>query len=92
MIRFTQYIRPRGNREFVDIDRGAEMNANAEKLLASGWGLSCEVLRDGTVAFYAEKGMESDDPIQLIELSPNGPTVRDAVDKLILNALRVEKL
>lgn len=89
---FTQYIRPRGERKLVEIERPDEIVTLAKKIVALGYVFECEVLGDAqsTVSFtIGDPKREIDVAIQLV---PNGPRVPETVDKLITNFAKARGL
>lgn len=84
-IPFTQYCPPNGRKQFIEISRSAEVEAIAQRFIASGGRYECEVLRTGQVSFTAVKafnGMdEGDVAIELSTNEPGAPGI--AVDKLV---------
>ena len=81
---FTQFLRPDGRRNEVQIPRPAPVVAAADFLDARGYSLQCEVLQTGQVSLTVFSGELEEDVA--IELCENGPDVLDAVDRLILGA------
>jgi len=82
-ISFTQYMRPDGRRVSVTIDRPAEIEALADHFLASGGRYECEHLTTGHVSLTAVKMVDDEMADVEIEVCANGPTVPDAVDRLV---------
>jgi len=78
-IAFTQYLRPNGRQEIVHIERPDDIAAQAEKIVAAGFALECEVLMTGHVSFSIA-GDKGDVDIEVV---PNGPGVPDAIDRMI---------
>jgi len=83
-IPFTQYLLPDGRTAHVEIERSPEVEAQAERFLALGGHFDAEVLRTGEVSFTAEVG----DDLCAIEVTPNGPAVLAAVDRLVATAAK----
>jgi hypothetical protein len=84
-IPFTQYLRPDGREIATSIDRPAEVEQLAQVVIRSGARFESEVLANGTISLECV-GPEDDDGDRdslAIELSENGPTVLDAVDRLV---------
>jgi len=78
-IPFTQYLRPDGRKRDVTIERSPEVEALAQRFIASGGKFECEELRTGEASFTAVKyGRDV-----AIELVPNGPAVPAAVDRVV---------
>lgn len=82
-IRFTQYLRPKGQQEPVYIQRSQEVEAKAETLSTLGYRFECEVLRTGDVSLTIVHPHHAAEGDLAIELVPNGPSVPAAVDTLI---------
>jgi hypothetical protein len=81
-IKFTQYLRPNGEKRDVTIERPDVVSDIAKRIIAAGYVLECEVLSDEqTCSFTIGDPREEIDVA--IELCPNGPKVPVAVDKLI---------
>ena len=78
-IPFTQYLRPNGRKRPVDIERSPEIEAIAQRFIESGGKYECEELSTGHASLTAVK--YGDDVA--IELTMNGPSVPDAVDRLV---------
>lgn len=83
MIPFTQYLRPAGRTRVVRIDRPAEVEATAHRLIDAGVRFEAEVLTTGEVSLTAE---DRDGEQLAIEVVPNGPGVSEAVDRLVAAA------
>lgn len=81
-IPFTQYLMPGGRKTSVEIDRPPEVEQLADEVISRGWVFECEMLRTGAISFTVSDGEDD----VCIELSPNGPQVLDAVDKLVRDA------
>lgn len=88
MIPFTQYMRPHGRREPVEIAMPEELERLARALLNVGAIFEVEVLQTSHVSLECICGRDEDrDPIVLAhELCANGPAVPVAVDKLVRDA------
>lgn len=83
MIPFTQYLRPNGRPRETGIDRPADVEALAERFIASGGWFEAEVLSTGDVSLTA-CAIVDDEPQDIdIEIAPNGPEVPQAVDRLV---------
>lgn len=83
MIPFTQYLRPNGRREAVEINRPDAIEAIAQRFIASGGRYTCEVLTNGMVSLAAEKVWEGEERDVVIVLSQNGPVIDEKVDELV---------
>ena len=84
MCRFIQYLRPYGNKKEVLVDRPPEIETKAQTLWENSCRLECEVLTTDEVSLTCERGGET----LAIEISPNGPEVLDAVDKVVETAFK----
>ena len=82
-IKFTQYVLPNGHKRDEFIDRPAEIEALADKFVASGGWYEAEILRTGEVSFTACRRVDGEPQDIDIEVVPNGPAVLDAVDRLV---------
>lgn len=82
-IEFTQYIMPYGRPQPVSIDRPDEIAAKAKAITDEGYRFECEVLSTGEVSLT----VCDDDGDLDIEVVPNGPSVPEAVDRLITRFL-----
>lgn len=87
-IQFKQYIRPDGFTKSVSIDRPAEIEEKAAMLVASGYVFEAEVLTTGEVSLTIEYDFDDESPFVTMEVVPNGPGVPDAVDRLVLSAMK----
>ncbi len=86
-IKFTQYLRPDGQKNEIVIHRPEQIADKAADLVSAGWKLEAEVLMTGQVSLTCELLDDEGDPIgDFIEVVPNGPQVLGAVDKLITEA------
>lgn len=82
-IKFTQFIRPHGDRKCVDFNPDdPEVERLAAELVDAGWSFECEVLVDGTVSFDC---CDDETPLAM-ELTENGPPVVAAVSRLVRGA------
>lgn len=79
-IPFTQFLRPDGRPTDVTIERGAEVEAKAQAIIARGLRFECEVLRTGHVSLTITDDERGDLAIQLCA---NSEAVPAAVDRLI---------
>lgn len=85
-IPFTQYLRPNGRKSQIAIERSAEVEAKAQKIIEAGYGFECEMLQTGEIHLDCcnmEQQIAS-------EVVPNGPQVIAAVDRVVEHAF--EKL
>ena len=84
VIPFTQYLLPDGRRIPTEIDRPTEIEAIAQRFIASGGRYESEILRTGQVSLTAVKrwhGEEQDVAIVLCE-NESGK-IGEATDKLV---------
>lgn len=78
-IKFTQFMRPDGQRKPVEIDAGDEVQGMADELAGAGWQFETEVLTTGAV--HADCCNEDG---QLgVALVDNGPGVPAAIAKMV---------
>lgn len=90
MIPFTQYLLPDGRKRQVGVERPPDIEALAERFIASGGWFEAEILTTGEVSLTACDTID-DEPQDIdIELAPNGPEVPEAVDRLILRISKEE--
>jgi hypothetical protein len=85
MIPFTQYLRPDGRKEPVEIDRPPEIEQLAQEFIARGGYFECEELNTGHASFTAGHPDAEEGDIA-IEVVMNGPDVLEAVDRLVRKA------
>lgn len=86
MIPFTQYLRPDGRRQIVEIDRSAEIEELASQFIAAGGAYECEELTTGHASLTAvHPDCETGDCA--IEVVMNGPAVPDAVDRVVRRSI-----
>lgn len=80
-IKFTQFLRPNGTPVPVEVDMPEDVEKMAHQLIDSGYKFEIEQLTTGEVHMDCSKpGAEA--PIAL-ELCQNGPSVIDAIDRLV---------
>ena len=82
-IPFTQYLRPDGRKTPVEIDGSAEIEGLAESFIAAGGRYECEHLTTGHASLTAVYFVDGEDQDIAIEVTPNGPEVVPAVDRLV---------
>lgn len=84
---FTQYLRPDGRKQSIEITLDDEAAKKAQELLDLGFYFEAEVLINGMCSFtiggYDPRIEEQSD--LAIKLCPNGPAVRAAVRQMIMN-------
>ena len=87
MIPFTQFMLPMGKARPVFVERGDEVERLALEFISRGGVFECEVLGTGEVSLTACV-LEDDNGLVDIacELTKNGPSVPDAVDRLVHKA------
>jgi hypothetical protein len=90
MITVTQYLRPNGRRQLIEVDRPPEIEEKAAKLMELGLTIDAEVLTTGHVSVSV--GDPKLDEYVWVEVSPNNEKVLEAFDRVINGAylLRVE--
>ncbi|MBE3138152.1 MAG: hypothetical protein IMZ43_12295 [Thermoplasmata archaeon] len=76
-IGLIQYMRPDGRKMTVMASVEDQVAGMAEGMI-----LSCEVLTTGEVAIYARYPRDEEED-ESLELSPNGPEVQEALQRLI---------
>ena len=88
MADFTQYLRPYGDKKRISIYLSVEVEQMAKELTAPGADcqLEAEVLTTGQCSFTVEKEWNDDTEVLAYEICPNGPGVKDVVERLIRNA------
>ena len=87
MIRFTQYLRPNGEKRLIEISRPPEIEAKAKRLVEYGCRLEAEVLTTQEISLTVEVEVTGGDVDTLAhEIVGNGPPVLDAVDRLVCKA------
>ena len=84
-ILFTQYKMPHGFTEDVTTDSTPEIEAKAHELLDFGFKFDIEMLSTGMISMTCEKEGEEDE-IVAIELSENGPEIREKLISLVNTA------
>ena len=80
---FTQYVLPWGEKRSLEIEVSADAAAMAREVIASGLSFECEILSTDEISLTA---MHPDDGDVAIEIVPNGPGMREAVERLIVSA------
>ena len=86
-IPFTQFLLPRGERRQTQINRPAQIEAEADAFINSGGRFESEMLADlQTVSLTAVHKVDGDDADVACEICENGPAVLDAVDRLVYQA------
>lgn len=83
-IQFTQYLRPNGRKSQVTIERSAEIEVKAQKIIDAGYNFECEVLRTGEIHLDC-CNMEREIAVEVV---PNGPEVVAAVDRIVERAFQ----
>lgn len=80
----TQFMLPDGRRKAITVERPREIAERAHKIIGRGLRFEAEVLMTGQVSLtVSDPGEEVD---LFIEISPNGPEVLEAFDRLVLAA------
>lgn len=88
MIPFTQYLRPFGEKKPVEIDRPADVEAAAHRLIDLGCKFDIEELRTLQISMTCECDEFEDDEVLAHEICANGPPVLVAVDRLVAVATK----
>lgn len=88
-IPFTQYLLPDGRTRQETIDRPADIEEMARKVMAVGGRFEAEILRTGHVSFEVVKDNGGETETVAIKICDNGPNVLAAVDKLVTDAHRI---
>lgn len=83
-IQFTQYMLPNGRKSQVTIERSAEIEAKAQKIIEAGYDFECEMLRTGEIHLDC---CNTERQIA-VEVVPNGPEVVAAVDRIVERAFQ----
>jgi hypothetical protein len=83
-IPFTQYLRPKGKRKRVVIDRPDEIEDMANELYDLGFHFEVEILQTGQVSMSVFDTHEGVNVASVI--CENGPEVGESVDKLVRRA------
>lgn len=87
-IPFTQYLRPNGRKSPQWIERPAQIEEAAKKFIAAGGYYESELLITGEASLTAVKVIDGEPQDIAIKIVPNGPTVCEAVDALVLESLK----
>jgi hypothetical protein len=80
IIPFTQYLLPHGHRRETTIEVSHEIARMAHGIIRRGLAFECEVLTTGEVSLTITDPENGDLAFQVV---PNGPGVRDAVERLV---------
>jgi len=83
MIKFTQYLRPNGIKQAVEIKRPKAVEEMADKIIEAGGEFEVEVLSTGTISLEVVREKDGDMETLSAEICDNGPAVLIAVDKLV---------
>lgn len=81
-IHFIQYLRPRGQKSHVSIERPDHIAKAADNIVEHGFRFECEVLSNGMASLTISDDFD-DYGHELV--SANSPAVPAAVDKLVTN-------
>jgi hypothetical protein len=79
-IKFTQFLMPFGTPKPVSIDRPAPIADMADKIVAKGYRLECEMLPTREISLTITNDKDGDVAIEVV---PNGPEVPVAIDRMI---------
>ncbi len=89
-IRFTQFLRPNGERRAIEIDRPPEIEKAADALINEGCRFLIEELSTLEISMTCENdNLDEDYQVLAHELCANGPPVLEAVDRLVKTATAV---
>jgi len=83
MIPFTQYLRPNGRQELVEIERPPEIEAKAQRIIEAGYRFECEHLGTPPPLPDVSVTISNDEGDVAIEICRNGPEVPKAIDRMI---------
>ena len=86
MIPFTQFKLPDGHQVEVSIERPQPVEQAAKALIEAGCRFEIEVLMTGEINMEVQNG----DRLLAGELCANGPTVPEAVDRMVTNAFKIQ--
>ena len=79
MIPFTEYRLPNGAQHNTGVECSADVEELAQHCITRGVRFEVEILTTGEVSLAAE----GDDDTYAMEVVPNGPGVREAVERLV---------
>jgi hypothetical protein len=83
-IEVTQFIRPNGRREILEVELPNDTGAQAEAIIEAGMRFEAEVLMSGEVSLtISGPNDEGEDDDLEIEISPNDERVKEAMNRLI---------
>jgi hypothetical protein len=82
---FTQYLRPHGRPQEVEIARPADIEQLAAAVRVRGFAFEIEVLTTGEI----NMDCCNEDEQLCCEVCDNGPQVPDAVDRLVRQAHKI---
>jgi hypothetical protein len=85
-IPFTQYMLPDGRKVPVSVERPAEIEGMAQQFIEMGGRFECEMLSTGQISLTAVCEIDGEEQDAEIEICANGPSVPDAVDRLVRSA------
>jgi hypothetical protein len=88
MIPFTQYLRPDGRQQKIEVEMPAPIEHLAFTFIKAGGRYEAEVLRTGEASLTAVYKVDGEDQDIAIEICDNGPGVPDAVEKLVRSSIR----
>ena len=91
MIKFTQYLLPNGERREVEIEVPADIQEQADYLIAAGQKFEAEILRTGAVSLTWEPRDEELENRFFIKLCGNNDNVSGAVHALVTKAYNAIK-
>ncbi|KKL53836.1 hypothetical protein LCGC14_2271410 [marine sediment metagenome] len=79
-IEFTQFLMPHGRRDCVWIERPNNIVKKAAEIRAAGFRFETEMLSDYQTISLT---IADDDGDYAVEVVPNGPSVPEAIDRMI---------
>lgn len=80
IIPFIQFVAPNGHTREVTIEVAPDVAATARAAIAMGLSFECEVLMSGEASLTITHPEDGDLDIEVV---PNGPGVREAVERLV---------
>lgn len=86
MIPFTQYLMPDGRQKEISIERPPLIESLARQAIEAGAVFETEVLSTGEVSLTMRHCDDEEHTTLCIEVCSNGPSVLDAVDKLVCDS------
>lgn len=88
-IPFTQYVAPHGRKREVSIEMPADLVGLACRFIEAGGRYEAEVLTaTGEVSLTAHLVVDGEPQDVAIEVVPNGPGMKEAVERLVRASLK----